>query len=50
MRGQLCLFAIPWTIACQAPLFMGLFRQYWSGLSFPSPDTNILLTEENHTV
>ena len=50
MRAQFCLFAIPWTAACQAPLFMGLFRQYWSGLSFPSPDTNILLTEENHTV
>ena len=29
---------IPWTIACQAPLSMGFFRQeYWSGLPFPSP-------------
>ena len=28
----------PWTVACQAPLSMGLSRQeYWSGLSFPSP-------------
>ena len=27
------LFVTPWTAACQAPLFMGLFRQeYWSGL------------------
>ena len=27
------LFAIPWTIACQAPLSMGFSRQeYWSGL------------------
>ena len=27
-----------WTVACQAPLSMGLSRQeYWSGLSFPSP-------------
>ena len=27
-----------WTIACQAPLSMGFFRQeYWSGLPFPSP-------------
>ena len=27
------LFAVPWTIACQAPLSMGLSRQeYWSGL------------------
>ena len=28
-----------WTVACQAPLSMGFLRQeYWSGLSFPSPD------------
>ena len=28
----------PWTVACQAPLSMGFFRQgYWSGLPFPSP-------------
>ena len=28
----------PWTIAHQAPLFMGFPRQeYWSGLPFPSP-------------
>ena len=32
------LFATPWTIACQAPLSMGFFRQeYWSGLPFSSP-------------
>ena len=31
------LFVIPWTIACQAPLSMGLSKQeYWSGLTFPS--------------
>ena len=30
--------AISWTVACQAPLSMGFFRQeYWSGLPFPSP-------------
>ena len=30
------LFAIPWTVACQAPLSLGLLRQeYWSGLPFP---------------
>ena len=30
--------AIPWTVACQAPLCMGFSRQeYWSGLPFPSP-------------
>ena len=28
----------PWTVAGQAPLFMGFFRQEcWSGLPFPSP-------------
>ena len=32
------LFVTPWTIACQAPLFVGFPRQeYWSGLSFPPP-------------
>ena len=31
-------FATPWTVACQAPLFIGFLRQeYWSGLPFPSP-------------
>ena len=30
--------AILWTIACQAPLSVGLSQQeYWSGLAFPSP-------------
>ena len=30
--------SIPWTVAHQAPLFMGFFRQEsWSGLPFPSP-------------
>ena len=30
--------AIPWTVACQAPLSMGFSRQeYWSGLPFPFP-------------
>ena len=34
-----CLtLATPWTVAHQAPLFMGFSRQeYWSGLPFPSP-------------
>ena len=32
------LSVTPWTIALQAPLFMGFSRQeYWSGLPFPSP-------------
>ena len=30
--------ATPWTVARQAPLFLGFPRQeYWSGLLFPSP-------------
>ena len=33
------LFATLWTVAYQAPLSMGFPRQeYWSGLSFPSPE------------
>ena len=32
------LFGIPWTVTCQAPLFMGFPRQdHWSGLPFLSP-------------
>ena len=32
------LFATPWTVTCQAPLFRGFSRQeYWSGLPFPPP-------------
>ena len=31
-------FATPWTVACQAPLSMGFFRQeYWSGLPCHPP-------------
>ena len=31
-------FVTPWTVAYQAPLFMGFSRQeYWIGLLFPSP-------------
>ena len=30
------IFVNPWTVAHQAPLSMGFFRQeYWSGLPFP---------------
>ena len=30
--------ATPWSVACQAPLFMGLSRQeFWSELPVPSP-------------
>ena len=32
------LFAVPWTVAHQAPLSTGFSRQkYWSGLPFPTP-------------
>ena len=32
------LFAIPWTVACQAPLSMRFYRQeYWSGFPYPPP-------------
>ena len=37
--AKLCpTLATPWTVARQAPLSMGFFRQeYWSGLPFPFP-------------
>ena len=32
------LFVTPWTVAHQAPLSMGFFRQeYWCGFPCPSP-------------
>ena len=38
MLSQVQLFATLWTVAHQAPLSMGLFRQeYWSGSPFPPP-------------
>ena len=38
LLSHVYLFAIPWTAAHQAPLFMGFSRQeYWNGLPFPSP-------------
>ena len=38
MLSHVWLFATPWTVAHQAPLFMDFSRQeYWSGLPFPSP-------------
>ena len=37
------IFVTPWTVACQAPLFMELSKQkYWSGLPFPSPVYNLI--------
>ena len=33
------LFATPWTVTHQDPLSMGFSGQeYWSGLTFPSPE------------
>ena len=38
MLSHVPLFAIPWTIACQAPLSIGFSRQeYWNGLPCPPP-------------
>ena len=35
-RPKVCDSETPWTVAHQAPLSMGFFRQeYWSGLSCP---------------
>ena len=36
--SRVWLFAVPWTVAHQAPLSMGFSRQeYWSALPFPFP-------------
>ena len=38
MISHVQLFATPWMVACQAPLFMEFPRQeYWGGLLFPPP-------------
>ena len=38
MLSRVRLFVTSWTVALQAPLFMGFSRQeHWSGLPFPSP-------------
>ena len=38
LLSRIQLFVTPWTVAPQAPLFMGFSRQeYWDGLPFPSP-------------
>ena len=39
LLSRVRLFAIPWTIAYQAPPSMEFSRQeYWNGLPFPSPE------------
>ena len=38
VTSVVCDSAMPWTVACQAPLYMGFSRQeYWSGLLCPPP-------------
>ena len=38
MVSRIQLFANPWAVACQAPLFTEFPRQeYWSGLPCPPP-------------
>ena len=38
MLSCVCLFATPWTIACQDPLSIRFSRsEYWSGLPFLPP-------------
>ena len=38
LLSRIQLFSIPWTVAHQAPLSIGFFRQeYWSRLPLPSP-------------
>ena len=45
LLSRVRLFAIPWTVAHQAPPSMGFSRQeYWSGLPFPSPQKGALKT------
>ena len=43
------LFASPWTVACQASLFMKFSRQeYWSGLLFSLPSVNLLSYNQSY--
>ena len=49
LLSKLCpTLATPWTVACQAHLFMGFPRQeYWSGFPFPSPGNWIVKKAEH---
>ena len=38
LLSRVRLFVTPWTVADQAPLSIGLSRQYWYGLPFPSSE------------
>ena len=38
LLSRVQLFVTPWTVAGQAPLSIGFYRQeYWGKLTFPSP-------------
>ena len=39
MLSRVWLSVVPWTVACQAPLSMGVFqaKKYWNGLPCPPP-------------
>ena len=42
LLSRVWLFVGPWTVAGQAPLYIGFLRQdYWSGLPFPSPGKSV---------
>ena len=46
-QNSVQLFVTPWTVACQAPLFMGFpIQEYWSGLPFPS--AGVFPTQESN--
>ena len=47
MVSRVQIFATPWTVAHQAPLFMGFSGQEyrWCGLPFPSPEDLLFLTQ-----
>ena len=50
LLSRVRLFVNPWTVAYQAPPFMGFSRQeYWSGLPFPSPCTDEDGSKDYHT-
>ena len=49
--SRVWLSVTPWTVAHQAPLFIGFPRQeYWSGLPFPSPMSKSEKWKWSHSV
>ena len=46
--GHVHLFATPWTVACQAPLSVGVLQaRIWSGLPSPPPPKQVRHPEKN---